>query len=151
MNVMRALLDTNVLVDILTGRPPEPEYAARLVVMQALGDIELWVSAKSFTDAFHVMSRENESADIQRAFIKSLEFLDVCAVDVEDIRTAAKRCWLDFEDCLIDVCAEKIKADYLLTRDEDGFKQSRMTAMTPRGLFAQLEEQLGLTYEVIAW
>ena len=153
MNAMRALLDTNVLIDILTGRPPEAEDAARLVVMQAMGDIELWISAKSFTDAFYIMNRDgnNESAAIQQAFVKSFEFLNVCAVDGNDIRATAERSWPDFEDCLIDVCSEKIKADYLLTRDKDGFKRSRTTVMKPKELFLYLEEQFGLTYEIFEW
>ncbi len=148
---MRALLDTNVLVDLFTGRPPEGEYAMKLQIMQELDDVELWVSAKSFTDAFYVMTKNNKSADVQRAFIRSMEYLNVCAVDADDVRMTAERCWPDFEDCLIDVCAEKVKADYLLTRDRKGFENSHTTALSPRDFFAKLESELGLVYEDIDW
>ncbi len=148
---MRALLDTNVLIDLFTERPPEGEEASKLAVMQELGDIELWVSAKSFTDVFYVMSKDNDSDSVQKTFLESLSFLKVCSVDVDDIRKAAERSWLDFEDCLIDVSAEKANVDLLLTRDRSGFSQSQIRALSPKELFAWLEEDLGITYDVIEW
>lgn len=148
---MRAFLDTNVLIDLLTERPPEGAEAVKLLAMQELGDVELWASAKSFTDMFYVMRKENPSEVVQQAFIDSLEYLQVCELGCEDIRAAAERKWTDFEDCLIDVCAEKIRADVLLTRDKDGFKQSRLKTASPKQMFLWLEEEMRLTYEVIDW
>lgn len=148
---MRAFLDTNVLIDLLTERPPEGVEAVKLLAMQELGDVELWASAKSFTDMFYVMREENPSEVVQQAFIDSLEYLQVCELGCEDIRAAAERKWTDFEDCLIDVCAEKIRADVLLTRDKDGFKQSRLKTASPKQMFLWLEEEMRLTYEVIDW
>ncbi len=148
---MRAFLDTNVLIDLLTERPPEGVEAVKLLAMQELGDVELWASAKSFTDMFYVMRKENPSEVVQQAFIDSLEYLQVCELGCEDIRAAAERKWTDFEDCLIDVCAEKIRADVLLTRDKDGFKQSRLKTASPKQMFLWLEEEMRLTYEVIDW
>lgn len=148
---MRAFLDTNVLIDLLTERPPEGVEAVKLLAMQELGDVELWASAKSFTDMFCVMRKENPSEVVQQAFIDSLEYLQVCELGCEDIRAAAERKWTDFEDCLIDVCAEKIRADVLLTRDKDGFKQSRLKTASPKQMFLWLEEEMRLTYEVIDW
>lgn len=148
---MRALLDTNVMIDLFTCRLPEGEAAVKLRVMQEIGDIELWVSAKSFADIFYVMLKDNKSEDIQQTLLQSLEYLDVCSVDAADIREACERSWPDFEDCLVDVCAEKVKADYLLTRDRKGFAKSRQAVFSPKELFDSLETELGLTYEVIDW
>ena len=83
---MRAFLDTNVLIDLLTERPPEGVEAVKLLAMQELGDVELWASAKSFTDMFCVMRKENPSEVVQQAFIDSLEYLQVCELGCEDIR-----------------------------------------------------------------
>ena len=93
-----------------------------------------WASAKSFTGMFYVMREENPSEVVQQAFIDRSfwNILQVCELGCEDIRAAAERKWTDFEDCLIDVCAEKIRADVLLTRDKDGFKQSRLKTASPK-------------------
>ncbi|MDO4399850.1 MAG: hypothetical protein Q4D27_02750 [Coriobacteriia bacterium] len=34
--------------------------------------------------------------------------------------------WRDFEDSLVNICAEKVKADYLVTRDIKGFGSTRI-------------------------
>lgn len=148
---MRALLDTNVIFDLLTCRPPDGDEALKLLTMEQIGDIELWVSAKSFTDVFYVMRKDNKSEDIQNTFLKYFEYLHVCSLDLEDLKTAAERCWSDFEDCLIDVCAEKVQADVLLTRDKNGFVRSHVRTMSPKDLFAFMEEEFNLVYDVIEW
>ena len=57
----------------------------------------------------------------------------------------------DFEDCIVDVCADKIKADYVLTRDCSGFASSKEAVLDPKGFFAMLERDRGLTYGTVDW
>lgn len=146
---MRILLDTNVMIDLFSQRDPFWREASRLLVMQALGDAELWVSAKSFTDVFYVLSKHFASSAIQAAFEESVEWLSVCSVDGADIVVASQKRWQDFEDCLVSICAEKVKADYLITRDGSGFSASNIPAFTPEAFFTMLEEDLGVTYDMI--
>lgn len=62
------------------------------------------------------------------------------------MRVAAR--WADFEDCLVARCAEKIKADYIITRNVKDFRDSAVEAITPEELFARLARE-GKTYEVV--
>ena len=146
---MRILLDTNVLFDITAQRAPFAATANKLLIMGVFDDAELWVSAKSYTDLFYVMRKTHDSASVQRAFVAGLEHFKVCSVDGNDIRLAASREWPDFEDCLIGVCAEKVRADYLLTRDIAGFERSAIPALSPEDFFAQLQHTHGLAYEEV--
>ena len=146
---MRALLDTNIVYDMLCKRPYDEEGLLQLKVMQTFGDVELWVSAKSYTDLFYLMRRELESSDAQDSLEESLDWLKVCSIDGDDVRLALKARWHDFEDSLVNVCAEKVKVDYLITRDEKGFKN----AATPHGsasdFMAHVFEETGVSYAVI--
>lgn len=147
---MRILLDTNVLIDLYTRRPPDGDIAQKLLIMREFGDAELWVSAKSFTDVFYVLRKTYDSKFIQRAFDESYQWLEICSVDGSDIHLASSRTWGDFEDCLVDVCAEKIKADYLLTRDEGGFANAHTQVVSPADFFDHLQEEYGLVYDIVA-
>ena len=40
----------------------------------------------------------------------------------------------DFEDCLQHECAEEMSADYLVTRNEQDFRYSKVKAVTPKEL-----------------
>ncbi|WP_165246656.1 type II toxin-antitoxin system VapC family toxin [Adlercreutzia sp. ZJ141] len=147
---MRVLLDTNVLIDLYTQRPPDDDIAQKLLVMREFGDAELWVSAKSFTDVFYVLRKTYNSELIQNAFNESYPWLEICTIDASDIHLASSRKWDDFGDCLIDICAEKIKADFLLTRDESGFSNAHTQVISPVDFFNFIQEEYGLVYDIIS-
>ena len=115
---MRALLDTNIVYDALCKRPFDEEGLLQLKVMQAFGDVELWVSGKSYADLFYLMNRELDSDTAQDLLEETLDWVKVCSVDEEDIARALQARWRDFEDSLVNVCAEKVKADYLRAYEE---------------------------------
>lgn len=146
---MKLLLDTCVLIDYFSRREPYFDDCVKLRIMQAMGDVELWVSVKSFTDIFYVLRKVVDPSALQAAFIESLDFLNVCSVNGQDVRNAAKRAWADFEDCLVDVCAQKIKADHILTRDAKGFAHAKTNIMTPAGFVEAIKAESGLVYEEI--
>ena len=57
------------------------------------------------------------------------------------MKRALKARWDDFEDCLVAYGAEKVSADYIITRNVKDFSQSRIEAITPEELFRRLEDQ----------
>ncbi len=144
---MRVLLDTCVLFDILARRMSFEE-SLKLLMPHSFGDLELWVSAKSYTDIFYVMKKQAASAEIQKAFRKSYKQFNICSVDKETLERAAELSWPDFEDCLISVCAEKIGADAIITRDEKGFVLSTVGACSPAEVMQLLRDH-GIQYEEI--
>lgn len=149
MSAMRLLLDTNVLIDLYTQRPPEGDVAKKLLVMREFGDAELWASAKSFTDIFYVLHKTYSSERIQSAFEESFRWLEVCSIDFGDLRRVAERRWPDFEDCLIDCCAEKVKADYILTRNQGDFVHAHAKVVSPQEFFDLLESRYGVVYDEV--
>ena len=148
---MKLLLDTNVLVDYFGARRPFCDQWELINALQMTGYAELWASAESYTDAFYLLRRAVGSEKLQDMFLESLSFVRVCSVDEDDIRKAAERSWSDFEDCLFAVCAEKVKADYIITRDAGGFKRSKIPAMDAPSFFTMLEEDYGIVYEMTDW
>lgn len=145
---MRALIDTNVLLDYFGRREPFFAACQKLCAMQVFGDIELWAAPQSYADVFYILRKAVPPADLQRAFSESLSFINVCKVAHEEVVEASRRSWDDYEDCLIALCAENIDADYLLTRDESGFLAAKTTVCSPDGFFAMLESEHGLVYDV---
>ncbi|MDO4400016.1 MAG: PIN domain-containing protein [Coriobacteriia bacterium] len=121
---MRALLDTNIVYDILCKRPHDNEALTQLRIMHAFGDVELWVSAKSFTDLFYLMRKDIGTEAAHDLLEDCLTWLHACSIDEEDLKHALEARWHDFEDSLVNVCAEKTGSDYLVTRDEKGFRNS---------------------------
>ena len=147
---MKLLLDTCVLIDYFGCREPFFEACSSLRIAEWHGEFELWASAKSFTDVFYVLSRHVPSADIQRAFLASASFLHTASIDGNDIVRAAQEGWDDFEDCLVAQAARKIGADWIITRDVDGFARSRIPVMTPAGVAEWLRRERHRAYAGVA-
>lgn len=150
---MRLLLDTNILLDLLANREGYCREAYALKAMGLYGDADLWVSAKSFADVFYLMRRHGEidSAVIQDIFLKHLSYLNVCKIEKEDIEESTRATWPDFEDCLIARCADKVKADMLITRDENKFELSSVPSCSPMAFFDRLKMDYGIVYDEIDW
>lgn len=144
---MRVLLDTNVLLDLLAKRPDFYIDAVKLQAMAYFGDIELWASVKSFTDVFYIMSRTHNSAEIQRGILACDKFIKLCSIDGQDVMSAAREQWEDFEDCLIHRAAQKVKADIIITRNEDDFSKSSIRICTPHDFVIMMERDYNLLYD----
>ena len=69
------------------------------------------------------------------------------SVTGEDLKESLGGPWGDVEDQLIACGAQRVKADYLLTRNVKDFKQSKTPVMAPGDFLHMLEQTHGLSYE----
>ncbi len=145
MKNTRLVLDNNILLDYFEHREPYYENARLLALLGNIKEAELWVSSNMITDLHYVMRKRLGSEEAQAKLLKSLDFFNICSVTDEDVVLALKRSWNDLEDCLVAICAEKLKADYIVTRDLTGYSRSAVKAITPSELFAFFKTQ-GITY-----
>ncbi len=147
---MKLLLDTNVLIDYFVRREPFFKGWTALRTAEAFSDVELWVSAKSYTDIFYVAHRAVNSKALQNAFEESMAFFKICSLTSEDIRHATEMAWDDFEDCLMYVAAEKVKADCLVTRDKAGFIRAKIPTKSVEETLVFLHKEHGLSFEALS-
>ena len=146
---MKLFLDTNILIDYLSRRKPFFKEAVQLRVASLIGDIELWCSIQSFIDAEYIL-RDALPIDVLRSMMeKSLRFINVASSPSDELLPGFESGWPDLEDYLIATCASRVRADYLITRDSEGFKSSRIPAISPKEFFAVMEAKFGITYEEI--
>lgn len=154
---MKILLDTNVLIDYYLHRENFYGDASKIVMGAICKDFGVWASAKSYTDIFYVgkkLTADGAFAEwaqfreqLQNMFFESFKYINVASIDIADIRTACTYNWEDFEDCLISVAAEKINANYIVTRDATGFARSKTKAIHPTDFLEIVERELGIKYE----
>jgi predicted nucleic acid-binding protein len=144
---MRLFLDTNVVMDVLTRREPFWEDARRIMVARFYGDVELWTSMQTFADCGYLLRRVAKGSDVRgalRAFSKQCR---VAGFSADDLPDALDSGWPDLEDFLIARCAERVRADWLVTRDAKGFAASKVPVLDPAGFLGMMEETRGIAYE----
>ena len=133
---MRVLIDTNVIIDVLTRR--HPLYGNSAAVLRMCGD--QWtglITASQTTDIFYLLRREKKSAAEAKAIIQKLvDNLTVADVTVADVKNALVSEMDDYEDALLAFCGKRRKADYIITRNDRDFKNSPIKAVTPEWLIS---------------
>lgn len=144
---MRLLIDTNVLIDGYLNRQPFNEEWKEIRLLQVIGDIELWASAKSFTDVHYLCRHHIDTYAIQKAILESLDYLRICSIDGYDIKRAAQAEWRDFEDCIIYQAAQKTKADYIVTYNTQGFEETDIPAVSPHELLEKIKNNIEFVEE----
>lgn len=147
---MKVLIDTNILIDYFAQRNDFYDDTLKLKAAAVFGDIDIWATSNSLTDVFYILRKSHGSSIIQEMFLNAKELLNICSVTSEDIFATAEKKWPDFEDCLMYRCAEKIKADYLLTRDREGFFGANTPCLSPSEFFVMLEKEVGISYQDIS-
>jgi predicted nucleic acid-binding protein len=146
------LLDTNILIDYLAVRQPFYPDARKLMILGAVGEVGLWLSASQVSDAVYVLSdggQKSAAHEAQARLRQCRQFIHICALAESDIDAALGLGWSDFEDACVSVCAKKLNADYIITRDGD-FPDAAVPRLDAAGYLRMLESEQGITYEEIA-
>lgn len=147
---MDLMLDSNIILDHIGRREPFYELSRRTCLLGVIGEANTFISANMLTDIYYLLRKDYGSKGAQDLIENNLSFLQLVGVSPEDVQRALSRRWGDFEDCLVTCCAEKIKADYIITRNVKDFRESSVEAITPQELFARLERK-GFMYEEVEW
>jgi len=129
---MKALIDTNVILDALMSRAPFNVAAEEIILLSAEEKISACIIASSVTDIYYILKKHMKRAEPARqAILKLMAIVDVLDVTGSDCEKACALQMEDYEDALVAYCARKHKADSIVTRDLKHFEGSPVRAISP--------------------
>ena len=136
---MKVVIDNNVAIDAL--KPRQPFDTEAKAVFRAFGEekFEPYVTANSLTDIFYVLRRGNEAnaAKAKAVVANLISVVNVISLTETDCADALALPMIDFEGAVISVCAKKVKADYIVSRDETFIKAAAdIEVITPKQLIS---------------
>ena len=135
---MKLLIDANILLDVLQNRSPYVEESSVIWKLCETEKVTGYVSSLSFANLVYIMRKELDPKMIEetlQALSLIFEFTDLNA---SDISRAAELRWDDFEDAVQSVTAERLHANYIITRNVKDFAKSKIIAFTPSELIARI-------------
>lgn len=129
----RLMVDTNVLLDLLSAdRPLHHEAANLFSAAFEQWNCELFTLASSLKDVYYIYARHYGSESAARHNVRLLsKILTLCACDAELVQRALVCDEPDFEDGLVRCAAERAMLDGIVTRDKAGFETSPVRKLTP--------------------
>ena len=128
---MKLFIDGNILLDVLQKR--EPHYRDSSMIWK-LCETEKdigYVSSLSLNNLVYVMRRELNPAEIRDVLKKLSLIFHFIEVKPSDLEKAAEKKGSDYEDAVQCVSAERVDADYIITRNVRDYRESPVPALTP--------------------
>jgi predicted nucleic-acid-binding protein len=136
---VKLLIDINVLLDLLQRRGTFDRPAAQLFAAVEMKRAVGYVSGHTITTVYYIMRRGTSAPVAESAVLTLLRVLKVIPVDRDDMIRALGYGWSDFEDAVQSVCAAKIGADFIVTRDLQDFRGSAVPAREPASVLPLLK------------
>lgn len=135
---MRLLIDANILLDVLQNRERFVKESSIIWKLCETERAEGYFTTLTFANLVYIMRKEMDPeriAQVVRALALIFKSADFTSSDMVH---AAEIGWNDYEDAVQSVIAERIHADYIITRNVKDFLKSKVMALTPGELIARL-------------
>ncbi len=135
---MKALIDTNIVLDFLLQREPFFQDAELLFKKIDEGKIMGYVTATTLTDIFYISRKRTQSVELARQAVSdTLTVMAICPIDRVVLESAFNSGLSDFEDAVQIFSAVSQKLDSIVTRDAKGFLSSPIPVFSIHTLLLQ--------------
>ena len=127
----RVLVDTDICLDLLTGREPHVELAVRLFGALSAEGSTVCVSVASLLDLHYFLKKTLGEQATRSALDRFRTEVEVLPVGEKAFVAALRSPVADFEDAVQVETAKVAKVDLILTRNIKDYKRSSVRALRP--------------------
>ena len=135
---MKILIDTNVILDVLCSREKFLEDSSKIWKLCEVKKLDGYVSALSIPNIVYILRTELTPEKTQQIIDQIFIVFNIIDLKAEDLKEAAAMKPSDYEDALQMICASRIKADFIITRNIKDFMESKITAIKPSELLERI-------------
>lgn len=130
--MIKVLIDTDVILDLLFDRKPFSNDAAQLFSLCEKGIIQGFVTSITISNTYYLLRKIASHQKVIESLKDLVTILNICITDKQTILDALNSEFKDFEDALQNFSA--IHSDnihILLTRNSKDYKTSHLSIMHP--------------------
>lgn len=134
----RLLIDTNIVIDLLSKRDKFYDEAADLFSRADKKELELTISALTFANTNYILTKLKSSKDAREILRKFKVLVKLLSLDDKITELAlSDDNFPDFEDGLQYYSAIENQIDIIITRNKKDFKNSKIPIMTAKEFLAR--------------
>jgi predicted nucleic acid-binding protein len=129
---MRALIDTNIVLDYIAKRDPFLKSAEMIFEACATGKVEGCLAAHTFSNIFYILRKVFSVTERREILLDLCHMFTVEGINQGVIEAAIKNdAFDDFEDALQEECAKSLGVDFIVTRDIKDYGSSDFQIVSP--------------------
>lgn len=141
MGKIKALIDTNVLLDHLAKRENFHQDAATIFSMASDGCITGIISSLSIVNCAYVLPKHYNGQAVLEQIKEMLRIFTISNVDANILEEAANLAPYDYEDAVQYLSSLPYHPDVIITRDKRGFNDFDILVMTPAEFVNKAKQQ----------
>lgn len=126
----KVFVDSDIVLDLLSGREPHYNYAAELFSLADKNLIKLYVSSLTFANVNYILSRQLSAVQSRKMLLKFKTLINVLSVNDKIIELSLASDFSDFEDAIQYNTAIENGITTLLTRNLKDFRKADITILT---------------------
>ncbi len=133
----KLLVDTNIVVDLLTKREAFYQEAQDLFTLSDEGKVKLLVSSLSFANTHYLLTRHLNKEKARNTLMKLKVLVEIAQLDDKIIELALVSDFTDFENAIQYYTAIENGVDAIITRNLKDFKSSQLPVLTAKEYLAK--------------
>ena len=135
--MIKAFIDTNVLIDLLLERDGCQD-AATILLCQKEQKCSLFLSSLNMANIAYILRKKFKGIALYNALNKLKTFFSVVSLTADNVESALMLQATDFEDALQYFSAANIQADVIVTRNEKDFYFSQISITSPKSFLESI-------------
>lgn len=135
--MIKAFIDTNVLIDLLLERDGCQD-AATILLCQKEQKCSLFLSSLIMANIAYILRKKFKGIALYNALNKLKTFFSVVSLTADNVESALMLQATDFEDALQYFSAANIQADVIVTRNEKDFYFSQISITSPKSFLESI-------------
>ena len=136
--MIRALLDTNIILDALFARESFGEQAAAIWKAHEDERFTGYLCAITPVNIFYIARKQVQRRQALRMMNDLMDTFEISPVNREILRAALQLETRDFEDAVQIASAQADELDFIITRDVEDYKNSPVKILAPMEFMAQI-------------
>jgi predicted nucleic acid-binding protein len=134
----RLLIDTNIVIDLLSKRDKFYDEAADLFSRADKKELELAISSLTFANTNYILSKLKSAKEAREILRKFKVLVELLSLDDKITELAlSDDNFPDFEDGLQYYSAIENQIDIIITRNKKDFKNSKIPVLTAKEFLAR--------------
>lgn len=136
--MIRVLLDTDVVLDLLANRQPFAVEASVLWLAHEQSRLEAFVSPITPINVFYILRKQEGNVLARQAVGRLLARVQICLLNRAILDTANALPMIDFEDAVQAASAAAAGLDAIVTRNTKDYTGAPLPILTPTEALARL-------------
>lgn len=128
---MKIFIDTNILLDVLTGREPFYKNSAIIWSMVEKDLVKGYISAISVNNVYYIVKKQKGKNEAEKLVDKILKDFKIIPLTYEILKFARTMKGKDFEDIIQYFSALQTGCEFIITRNKKDFPKKKLEVVEP--------------------